>query len=222
MSLCQRCFKASPLYDCILCKGYFCLSCDKYIHSFQTKKNHTRRIIDISETMFTSNNYFLNSKNQEDLSVFQNGKNINDNSIIKETIPIYDSNIGKTNIIYEFDNLKYESGPYIDLDGKYLQGTTNIANKIEELSSNISNTKINLNERIDFLHENIHKADENNKNEIININSRNLKELNDMSSEKDREIKYLQSIIEKQKEKINELKEIQNGFFMFYKIITFK
>jgi DNA repair exonuclease SbcCD ATPase subunit len=167
-------------------------------------------MIDISETMFTSNNYIPNP-NQDDLKFFKNGKNINDNSIIKETIPIYDSNIGKTNNIYEFENLKYESGPYIDIDEKYLQGTTNIANKIEELSSNISNTKINLNERIDFLHENIHKADEFNKNEIININSRNLKELNDIFAEKDREIKYLQSIIEKQKEKINEIKEINNN-----------
>ena len=210
MSLCQRCYKASPVYDCIICKGYYCLSCDKYIHSFPVKRNHTRRMIDISETMFTSNNYIPNP-NQDDLKFFKNGKNINDNSIIKETIPIYDSNIGKTNNIYEFENLKYESGPYIDIEEKYLQGTTNIANKIEELSSNISNTKINLNERIDFLHENIHKADEFNKNEIININSRNLKELNDIFAEKDREIKYLQSIIEKQKEKINEIKEINNN-----------
>ena len=58
-----------------------------------------------------------------------------------------------------------------------------------------------------FLDDKINKIDENNQNEIININSKNLKEINDIMSEKDSEIKQLQSIIEKQKNKIKELKE---------------
>ena len=206
MTLCQRCFKSQPIYDCISCKGYYCLSCDKYIHSFSNKKNHTRRMIDIKNTLLTKNNY--------DKSIFNppisNSKDINSNDIIKTTIPIYDSNIGKTSDIYNSEKLKYEEGPYIDTEEKYLKGTTNIANKIEELSSNISNTKINLNERIDNLHEHICKADEENKNEIINLNSRNLKEINSILTEKDGEIKRLQSYIEKQKEKINGLKKINN------------
>ena len=210
MSLCQRCYKAIPAYDCIICKGFYCLSCDTYIHSFPNKKNHTRRMIDISETMLTPQNrnfpqnFMPQKMNQENI-------NINNNDIIKGTIPIYDSNIGKNNEKYNSENLKYESGPYIDIEEKYLRGTTNIANKIEELSSNISSTKINLNDRIDYLHEHICKADEDHKNEIININSRNLKEINNISSEKDAEIKKLQLIIEKQKEKINELKNINNN-----------
>ena len=206
MTLCQRCFKSQPIYDCISCKGYYCLSCDEYIHSFSNKKNHTRRMIDIKNTLLTKNNY--------DKSIFNppisNSKDINSNDIIKTTIPIYDSNIGKTSDIYNSEKLKYEEGPYIDTEEKYLKGTTNIANKIEELSSNISNTKINLNERIDNLHEHICKADEENKNEIINLNSRNLKEINSILTEKDGEIKRLQSYIEKQKEKINGLKKINN------------
>ena len=211
MSLCQRCYKATPAYDCITCKGIYCLSCDAYIHSFPNKRNHTRRMIDISETMLTTKN---RNFPQNIMSQKENQENINNNDIIKETIPIYDSNIGKNNEKYNSENLKYELGPYIDIDGNYLRGTTNIANKIEELSSNISSTKINLNERIDFLHEHICKADEDHKNEIININSRNLKEINNISSEKDTEIKKLQLIIEKQKEKINELKNINNNLEM--------
>jgi hypothetical protein len=156
----------------------------------------------------TSSPFVYNSTEQEILNEFKSDKDINNNDIIKETIPIYDSNIGKNNNAYVTENLKYESGPYIDIEEKYLCGTTNIANKIEELSSNISNTKINLNERIDILHDHIHKSDEEHKNEIININSRNLKEINDISSEKDAEIKQLQAIIDKQREKINELKNI--------------
>ena len=211
MSLCQRCYKATPAYDCITCKGIYCLSCDAYIHSFPNKRNHTRRMIDISETMLTTKN---RNFPQNIMSQKENQENINNNDIIKETIPIYDSNIGKNNEKYNSENLKYELGPYIDIDGNYLRGTTNIANKIEELSSNISSTKINLNERIDFLHEHICKADEDHKNEIININSKNLKEINNISSEKDTEIKKLQLIIEKQKEKINELKNINNNLEM--------
>ena len=211
MSLCQRCYKATPAYDCITCKGIYCLSCDAYIHSFPNKRNHTRRMIDISETMLTTKN---RNFPQNIMPQKENQENINNNDIIKETIPIYDANIGKNNEKYNSENLKYELGPYIDIDGNYLRGTTNIANKIEELSSNISSTKINLNERIDFLHEHICKADEDHKNEIININSRNLKEINNISSEKDTEIKKLQLIIEKQKVKINELKNINNNLEM--------
>ena len=217
MALCQRCFKTSPVYDCVLCKGCYCLSCDKYIHSFPSKRNHTRRMIDISETLITNkkrNTYSpfrYKSQEQPDFNNFYQENDINNNNIIKETIPIYDSNIGKSNKTLFSDNLKYEQGPYIDIEENYLKGTTNIANKIEELSSNISSTKLNLNERIDSLHEHIHKSDEDHKNEIININSRNLKEINDISAEKDTEIKQLQAIIEKQKEKIKELKNINNN-----------
>jgi chromosome segregation ATPase len=128
-------------------------------------------------------------------------------NIIKETLPIYDANIGKTNRAFTSDNIKYEKGPYIDIDEKYLQGNTNIGYKIEELSSNLEKTKINLSERIDVLDEHIHKIDEKNRNDIININSRNLKEVNDITYEKDEEIKQLQFIIEKQKDKIKELKD---------------
>jgi chromosome segregation ATPase len=128
-------------------------------------------------------------------------------NIIKETLPIYDANIGKTNRAFTSDNIKYEKGPYIDIDEKYLQGNTNIGYKIEELSSNLEKTKINLSERIDVLDEHIHKIDEKNRNDIININSRNLKEINDITYEKDEEIKQLQFIIEKQKDKIKELKD---------------
>ena len=170
-------------------------------------------MIDLSEIMITSTTqstsspFIYSSLSQQDPNMFRSDKDISSNIIIKETRPIYDTNIGKNNNIYNFENLKYEKGPYIDLEGNYLRGTTNIANKIEELSSNISNTKTNLNDRIDYLHDNIHKADEEQKNELININSKNLKEINEISNEKDAEIKQLQEIIDKQKEKINELKE---------------
>ena len=206
MALCQRCYKTPPIYDCFICKGYFCLSCDEYIHSFPSKKLHTRRILDVSNTI-------NNKQNQENVSENKNiypkiNPNLDSNTdIIKETLPIYDSNIGKSNTIFTSENLKYQKGPYIDAEEKYLQGSTNIGTKIEELSSNLENTKMNLCERIDVLDDKINKIDENNQNEIININSKNLKEINDIMSEKDSEIKQLQSIIEKQKNKIKELKE---------------
>ena len=198
MALCQRCYKSPPIYDCSFCKGYFCLSCDEYIHSFPSKKLHTRRMLELS----TAINIEPISKEEQNLK--NTDAKIN---IIKETLPIYDYNIGKSNTFFNSNNLKYEKGPYIDLEEKYLQGNTNIENKIEELSANLENTKCNLSERIDVLDEHIHKIDETHKNELININSKNLKEINDITNEKDSEIKQLQLIIEKQKEKIKELKE---------------
>ena len=198
MALCQRCYKSPPIYDCFICKGYFCLSCDEYIHSFPSKKLHQRRILDIASAINTE------SPKLSEENINNTEANIN---VIKETLPIYDSNIGKSNTVYNSEYPKYEKGPYIDIDEKYLQGNTNIDYKIEELACNLESTKINLSERIDVLDEHIHKINETNKDDIININSRNLKEINDITSEKDSEIKQLQSIIEKQKDKIKELKE---------------
>ena len=199
MALCQRCYKSPPIYDCPSCKGYFCLSCDEYIHSFPSKQSHTRRMLDIATA--------INTEKEEEKDLDFDSKNDAKIDVIKETLPIYDSNIGKSNAKFNIGNLKYEKGPFIDLDDNYLLGNTNIGNKLEELTSNLQNTKINLSERIDVLDEHIHKIDEINKNELININSKNLKEINDITSEKDSEIKQLQIIIEKQKEKIKELKQ---------------
>lgn len=212
MALCQRCYRTPPIYDCFICKGYFCLSCDEYIHSFPSKKLHTRRMLDIGNAMINTQNKETENEKDNEKESGKNNAQINPNidsntNIIKETLPIYDSNIGKSNEIFTTDNLKYEKGPYIDFEEKYLQGSTNIGTKIDELSSNLENTKINLIERIDVLDDKIHKIDETNKNEIININSKNLKEINDIMTEKDSEIKQLQSIIEQQKNKIKELKD---------------
>ena len=198
MALCQRCYRAPPIYDCFICKGYYCLSCDEYIHSFPSKQLHTRRILDVATAINTE------SPKQTEENINNTEANIN---VIKDTLPIYDSNIGKNDIMFNPEYIKYEKGPFIDIDDKYLQGNTNIEDKIEELTCNLENTKINLSERIDVLDEHIHKINEINKDDIININSRNLKEINDITSEKDSEINQLQSIIEKQKEKIRELKE---------------
>jgi len=199
MALCQRCYKSPPIYDCSICKGYYCLSCDEYIHSFPSKKLHTRRILDVATAINTE------SPKQTEENINSTEANIN---VIKETLPIYDSNIGKSSTIFNSDYTKYEKGPFIDIDDKYLQGNTNIEDKIEELTCNLENTKINLSERIDVLDDHIHKINEINKDDLININSRNLKEINDITSEKDYEINQLQLIIEKQKEKIRELKDV--------------
>ena len=199
MALCQRCYKSPPIYDCSICKGYYCLSCDEYIHSFPSKKLHTRRILDVATAINTE------SPKQTEENINNTDANIN---VIKETLPIYDSNIGKSSTIFNSDYTKYEKGPFIDIDEKYLQGNTNIEDKIEELTCNLENTKINLSERIDVLDDHIHKINEINKDDLININSRNLKEINDITSEKDYEINQLQLIIEKQKEKIRELKDV--------------
>ena len=162
-------------------------------------------MIDLSHTMITDQTknyptpYMNSSSNDQESTNYSPNRDINDNMIIKETLPIYDSNIGKNNNTFSFEKLKYEKGPYIDLEENYLRGPTNIGSKLEELSSNLTNTKLNLNERIDLLHDHIHKSDEEQKNEIININSKNLREINGIMNEKDDEIKELQMIIEKQK-----------------------
>ena len=202
MALCQRCYKSPPIYDCSTCKGYFCLSCDEYIHSFPSKQSHIRRMLDIATAINTEKEEQKEKEKESNIDLKNDAKI----DVIKETLPIYDSNIGKNNLQFNTENLKYEKGPFIDLDDNHLIGNTNIGNKLEELTNNLQNTKINLSERLDVLDEHIHKIDEINKNELINMNSKNLKEINDLTIEKDAEIKQLQLIIEKQREKIKELK----------------
>ena len=202
MALCQRCYKSPPIYDCSTCKGYFCLSCDEYIHSFPSKQSHIRRMLDIATAINTEKEESKEKEKESNIDLKKDAKI----DVIKETLPIYDSNIGKNNLQFNTENLKYEKGPFIDLDDNHLIGNTNIGNKLEELTNNLQNTKINLSERLDVLDEHIHKIDEINKNELINMNSKNLKEINDLTIEKDAEIKQLQLIIEKQREKIKELK----------------
>ena len=202
MALCQRCYKSPPIYDCSTCKGYFCLSCDEYIHSFPSKQSHIRRMLDIATAINTEKEEGKEKEKESNIDLKNDAKI----DVIKETLPIYDSNIGKNNLQFNTENLKYEKGPFIDLDDNHLIGNTNIGNKLEELTNNLQNTKINLSERLDVLDEHIHKIDEINKNELINMNSKNLKEINDLTIEKDAEIKQLQLIIEKQREKIKELK----------------
>ena len=202
MALCQRCYKSPPIYDCSTCKGYFCLSCDEYIHSFPSKQSHIRRMLDIATAINTEKEDKEEKEKESNIDLKNDAKI----DVIKETLPIYDSNIGKNNLQFNTENLKYEKGPFIDLDDNHLIGNTNIGNKLEELTNNLQNTKINLSERLDVLDEHIHKIDEINKNELINMNSKNLKEINDLTIEKDAEIKQLQLIIEKQREKIKELK----------------
>ena len=202
MALCQRCYKSPPIYDCSTCKGYFCLSCDEYIHSFPSKQSHIRRMLDIATAINTEKEESKEKEKESNIDLKNDAKI----DVIKETLPIYDSNIGKNNLKFNTENLKYEKGPFIDLDDNHLIGNTNIGNKLEELTNNLQNTKINLSERLDVLDEHIHKIDEINKNELINMNSKNLKEINDLTIEKDAEIKQLQLIIEKQREKIKELK----------------
>ena len=202
MALCQRCYKSPPIYDCSTCKGYFCLSCDEYIHSFPSKQSHIRRMLDIATAINTEKEEQEEKEKESNIDLKNDAKI----DVIKETLPIYDSNIGKNNLQFNTENLKYEKGPFIDLDDNHLIGNTNIGNKLEELTNNLQNTKINLSERLDVLDEHIHKIDEINKNELINMNSKNLKEINDLTIEKDAEIKQLQLIIEKQREKIKELK----------------
>ena len=202
MALCQRCYKSPPIYDCSTCKGYFCLSCDEYIHSFPSKQSHIRRMLDIATAINTEKEESKEKEKESNIDLKNDAKI----DVIKETLPIYDSNIGKNNLQFNTENLKYEKGPFIDLDDNHLIGNTNIGNKLEELTNNLQNTKINLSERLDVLDEHIHKIDEINKNELINMNSKNLKEINDLTIEKDAEIKQLQLIIEKQREKIKELK----------------
>ena len=82
-----------------------------------------------------------------------------------------------------------------------------IINKINKLSTDLFDTQINLRNKIDGLHEHLCLAERKTKDEMIEMNSKNLNEISVISGEKEGMIKQLKCIIADQRELINKLKE---------------
>jgi hypothetical protein len=69
----------------------------------------------------------------------------------------------------------------------------------------LSNTRCSIDQKIDILHDHLHRFDEANRKEMNQLNYINLNEINMISSQKDTLLKHLKDVINDQNEVIEKL-----------------
>ena len=97
--------------------------------------------------------------------------------------------------------------------------------KISQLNCELSNARSNIDQKIDVLHDHINCINDLNKKEMIELNYKNINEINIIQSQKDTLIKHLKAVMNDQEETIQKLlkkkqnleKEISDNKFMIEK-----
>ena len=77
--------------------------------------------------------------------------------------------------------------------------------KISQLNCELSNARSNIDQKLDILHDHLHNYNEANKKEMIELNYKNINEINIISSQKDTLIKHLKDVMNDQEEVIQKL-----------------
>ena len=102
--------------------------------------------------------------------------------------------------------------------------------KISQLNCELSNARSNIDQKLDILHDHLHNYKEANKKEMIELNYKNINEININSSQKDTLIKHLKDVMNDQEETIQKLlkkkqkieDEINENKFLIEKYIAEK
>ena len=81
--------------------------------------------------------------------------------------------------------------------------------RISQLNCELSNTRSDIDQKIDILHDHLHIFDEASKKEMNKLNYKNLNEINMISSQKDTLLKHLRDVINDQNEVIQKLETKQ-------------
>lgn len=216
MEPCRRCRQAPAVYDCPICRCSFCSECDFYVHSFTSKKMHERHPKQASPTLVTStdNKYNLTysypSLLNTNSSTFRNTNFTSQQQIQMEDPipkPYQSPKIEKEPNILIYSQSPINSNPlsYKNEDLYDKDTHSDMANMISSLGNKINDTRDDLDQKIDHLHQHFHIMDEKQKTEIIELNYKNLKEINTISEDKDEQIDRLEKIIQDQVNLINEL-----------------
>ena len=77
--------------------------------------------------------------------------------------------------------------------------------KISQLNCELSNARHDIDQKLDILHDHLHNFNEANKKEMMELNYKNINEINIISSQKDTLIKHLKDIMNDQEEVIKKL-----------------
>jgi hypothetical protein len=77
--------------------------------------------------------------------------------------------------------------------------------KISQLNCQLSNARCDIDQKIDSLHDHMHNFEEANKKSMIELNNKNINEINVISNQKDILIKHLKDLMNDQDEEIQKL-----------------
>ena len=212
MEICHRCKKEVAEYNCDTCRRLYCEQCDLYIHSLTSKQKHSRKKLnELTRTLSPKKNN--DDKNKLSLSPQQLS--------LSETLDETDSSLKKNK---SFSSLKALNNL------NYFEEKIKLLKQISQLNIELSNTRNNIDQKLDIINDHLHKFNNENKNKIIELNYKNIKEINLISSQKITLIDHLKNVMNDQEETIQKLlkkktkleEEINTNKYLIEKYITEK
>ena len=212
MEICHRCKKEVAEYNCDTCRRLYCEQCDLYIHSLTSKQKHSRKKLnELTRTLSSKKNN--DDENKLSLSPQQLS--------LSETLDETDSSLKKNK---SFSSLKALNNL------NYFEEKIKLLKQISQLNIELSNTRNNIDQKLDIINDHLHKFNNENKNKIIELNYKNIKEINLISSQKITLIDHLKNVMNDQEETIQKLlkkktkleEEINTNKYLIEKYITEK
>ena len=187
MEICHRCKKEVAEYHCDTCRRLYCEQCDLYIHSLTSKQKHSRKKLnELTRTLSPKKNN--DDENKLSLSPQQLS--------LSETLDETDSSLKKNK---SFSSLKALNNL------NYFEEKIKLLKQISQLNIELSNTRNNIDQKLDIINDHLHKFNNENKNKIIELNYKNIKEINLISSQKITLIDHLKNVMNDQEETIQKL-----------------
>ena len=212
MEICHRCKKEVAEYNCDTCRRLYCEQCDLYIHSLTSKQKHSRKKLnELTRTLSPKKNN--DDENKLSLSPQQLS--------LSETLDETDSTLKRNK---SFSSLKAINNL------NYFEEKIKLLKQISQLNIELSNTRNNIDQKLDIINDHLHKFNNENKNKIIELNYKNIKEINLISSQKITLIDHLKNVMNDQEETIQKLlkkktkleEEINANKYLIEKYITEK
>ena len=188
MEICNRCKKEVAEFNCDICRRLYCQQCDLYIHSFSSKKNHSRK--KLNELIRTS----LSPKRNNDVTnkLSLSPQNLSSSETLDET----NFNLKRNK---SFSSLKAKNKL------NYFEEKLKLLKVISLLNSEISCTRNDIDQKLDIINDNLNKFNSENKNNIIELNYKSIQEINLVSSQKITLIDHLKNVMNDQEETIQKL-----------------
>ena len=212
MEICHRCKKEVAEYNCNICRSLYCEQCDLYIHSLTSKQKHSRKKLNELTRILSP------KKNNDD----ENKLSLSPQQLsLSETLDETDSSLKKNK---SFSSLKALNNL------NYFEEKIKLLKQISQLNIELSNTRNNIDQKLDIINDHLHKFNNENKNKIIELNYKNIKEINLISSQKITLIDHLKNVMNDQEETIQKLlkkktkleEEINKNKYLIEKYITEK
>ena len=156
--------------------------------------DETDRVLYPQKLDYIKKTYNLeNEENNKNSKLSMSSNKLSIDETLNETNPSYLKKNKSFNSFMAKNNL-------ISLDEKL-----RLIKKISQLNCELSNTRSDIDQKIDILHNHLHSYNEANKKEMNELNYKNINEINMIASQKDTLIKHLKDVMNDQDEVIQKL-----------------